>query len=43
MDLQQVLINAMERQSHRPRLKDVGIDIVANDTIDLIFRNDTEK
>jgi predicted regulator of Ras-like GTPase activity (Roadblock/LC7/MglB family) len=43
MDLQQVLQRAMERQIHRPRLKDVGIDIVANDTIDLIFRNDTEK
>jgi len=33
----------MERQSHRPRLKDTWLDIVANDTIDLIFRNDTEK
>ena len=43
MDLQQVLVNAMERQSHRPRLKDAGLDIVANDTIDLIFRNETEK
>jgi hypothetical protein len=43
MDLQQVLIKAMERQRGRPRLKDLGLDIVANDTIDLIFRNDTEK
>ena len=25
MDLQQVLVNAMERQSHRPRLKDAGL------------------
>ena len=43
MDLQQVLLSAMERQGNRPRLKDVELEIVANDTIDLIFRNETEK
>jgi hypothetical protein len=43
MDLQQVLAKAMERQTLRPRLKDVAQDIVAHDTIDLIFRNETEK
>jgi predicted regulator of Ras-like GTPase activity (Roadblock/LC7/MglB family) len=43
MDLQQVLLRAMERQGDHPRLKDVELEIVANDTIDLIFRNETEK
>ena len=43
MDLQQVLARTIERSRARPRLKDVGLDIVANDTIDLIFRDTTEK
>jgi predicted regulator of Ras-like GTPase activity (Roadblock/LC7/MglB family) len=43
MDLQQVLISAMERQGNHPRLRDVELEIVANDTIDLIFRTETEK
>src|SRR5687768_17028993 len=42
MDLQQVLISAMERQGNHPRLRDVELEIVANDTIDLIFRTETE-
>jgi len=43
VDLQQVLVKAMERQTLRPRLRDAGLEIVAHDTIDLIFRNETEK
>lgn len=43
MDLQQVLLHAMERQGNHPRLRDMELEIVANDTIDLIFRTETEK
>ncbi len=43
MDLQQVLARTVEKSKLRPRLKDVGLDIVANDTIDLIFRDTLEK
>ena len=43
MDLQQVLLRTVEKSKARPRLKDVGLDIVATDTIDLIFRDTLEK
>lgn len=43
MDLQQVLVRTVEKSKARPRLKDDGLDIVANDTIDLIFRDTLEK
>lgn len=43
MDLQQVLIRTVEKSKERPRLKDDGRDIVANDTIDLIFPDTLEK
>lgn len=43
VDLQQILHRTVERNKARPRLKDAGLDIIANDTIDLLFRDDSEK
>lgn len=43
VDLQHILIKTVEKNKLRPRLKDAGIQIVANDTIDLLFRDDSEK
>jgi predicted regulator of Ras-like GTPase activity (Roadblock/LC7/MglB family) len=43
VDLQQILLRTLEKNKLRPRLKDVGLQIVANDTIDLLFRDETEK
>jgi predicted regulator of Ras-like GTPase activity (Roadblock/LC7/MglB family) len=43
VDLSQILTRTVERNRARPRLKDVGLEIIANDTIDLIFRDESEK
>jgi predicted regulator of Ras-like GTPase activity (Roadblock/LC7/MglB family) len=43
VDLQQILHRTVERSKGRPRLKDAGLQIVANDTIDLLFRDESEK
>lgn len=43
VDLYQILLRTLEKNKLRPTLKDAGIQIVANDTIDLLFRDDTEK
>jgi predicted regulator of Ras-like GTPase activity (Roadblock/LC7/MglB family) len=43
VDLQQILHRTVERTKLRPKLKDSGLQIVANDTIDLLFRDVTEK
>lgn len=43
VDLNQVLVRTVERNKARPRLKDIGLQIVANDTIDLLFRDDSKK
>ncbi len=43
IDLNQVLQRTLERNRLRPKLKDFGVTIVANDTIDLLFRDDVEK
>jgi hypothetical protein len=43
VDLYQILLRSLEKNRQRPRLKDAGIQIVANDTIDLLFRDDSEK
>src|SRR4051812_5723300 len=43
VDLHQILLRTMEKNKARPRLKDAGISIVANDTIDLLFRDQSEK
>jgi predicted regulator of Ras-like GTPase activity (Roadblock/LC7/MglB family) len=43
VDLQQVLAKTMEKNRLRPRMKDLGFQIVANDTIDLLFRDDPSK
>jgi hypothetical protein len=43
VDLHQILKRTLEKNKARPRLRDAGIQIVAHDTIDLLFRNETEK
>lgn len=43
IELNYVLQRTLERSRLRPRLKDHGVEIVANDTIDLLFRDDVEK
>ena len=43
VDLYQILLRTLEKNKLRPTLKDAGIQIVANDTIDLLFRDDSEK
>ncbi len=43
VDLTQILDRTVQRNRNRPRLSDGGLRIVANDTIDLIFRDETEK
>ncbi|HEY8447834.1 MAG TPA: roadblock/LC7 domain-containing protein [Thermomicrobiales bacterium] len=43
LDLAQILARTVERSKNRPRMKDTGLMRVANDTIDLLFRDDTEK
>lgn len=43
IDLNHVLQRTLERNRAMPRLKDLGMQIVANDTIDLLFRDDVEK
>src|SRR5215218_4372430 len=43
VDLYQILLRTLEKNRLRPTLKDAGFQIVANDTIDLIFRDDSEK
>jgi predicted regulator of Ras-like GTPase activity (Roadblock/LC7/MglB family) len=43
VDLQQILHHTVERNKTRPKLKDAGLQIVANDTIDLLFRDESEK
>lgn len=42
IELNHVLQRTYERSRSRPRLKDIGVQIVANDTIDLLFRDDAE-
>lgn len=42
IELNHVLQRTYERSRSRPRLKDIGVKIVANDTIDLLFRDDAE-
>jgi predicted regulator of Ras-like GTPase activity (Roadblock/LC7/MglB family) len=43
VDLYQILLRTLEKNRARPKLKDAGFQIVANDTIDLLFRDDSEK
>ncbi|GIW04496.1 MAG: dynein regulation protein LC7 [Thermomicrobiales bacterium] len=43
VDLAQILARTVERSKNRPRLKDTGLMRVANDTIDLLFRDESEK
>jgi hypothetical protein len=43
VDLYQILLRTLEKNKARPKLKDAGFQIVANDTIDLLFRDDSEK
>ena len=43
VDLYQILLRTLEKNRLRPTLKDAGFQIVANDTIDLLFRDDSEK
>ncbi len=43
VDLGQILLRTVERSKSRPRLRDSSLQRVANDTIDLIFRDDSEK
>jgi predicted regulator of Ras-like GTPase activity (Roadblock/LC7/MglB family) len=43
IELNGVLERTLERNRLRPKLKDLGIQIVANDTIDLLFRDDVAK
>jgi predicted regulator of Ras-like GTPase activity (Roadblock/LC7/MglB family) len=42
IELNHVLQRTYERSRHHPRLRDIGVQIVANDTIDLLFRDDAE-
>jgi predicted regulator of Ras-like GTPase activity (Roadblock/LC7/MglB family) len=43
VDLAQILARTVERSRARPKLRDTGLMRIANDTIDLIFRDETEK
>ncbi|HEY7032032.1 MAG TPA: roadblock/LC7 domain-containing protein [Thermomicrobiales bacterium] len=43
VDLVQILARTVERSKARPKLRDAGLMRIANDTIDLIFRDDSEK
>jgi predicted regulator of Ras-like GTPase activity (Roadblock/LC7/MglB family) len=43
VDLAQILMRTVERSKLRPRLRDTGLMRIANDTIDLIFRDESEK
>src|SRR5215213_2619419 len=43
LDLSQILLRTVERSKSRPKLRDAGLLRVANDTIDLIFRDQSEK
>jgi predicted regulator of Ras-like GTPase activity (Roadblock/LC7/MglB family) len=43
VDLYQILLRTLEKNRLRSTLKDAGFQIVANDTIDLLFRDDSEK
>jgi predicted regulator of Ras-like GTPase activity (Roadblock/LC7/MglB family) len=43
VDLSQILARTVERSKARPKLRDVGLMRIANDTIDLIFRDESEK
>ncbi len=43
IELDGVLQRTLERNRLRPKLKDLGVRIVANDTIDLLFRDDVKK
>ncbi|HKG24488.1 MAG TPA: roadblock/LC7 domain-containing protein [Thermomicrobiales bacterium] len=43
LDLSQILLRTVERSKSRPKLRDAGLLRVANDTIDLIFRDESEK
>jgi hypothetical protein len=43
VDLAQILARTVERSRARPKLRDAGLMRIANDTIDLIFRDDSEK
>ena len=43
VELDRVLRRTLERNRRQPKLKDLDLQIVANDTIDLLFRNDADK
>ena len=43
IELNDVLQRTLARSRLLPRLKDYGVQIVANDTIDLLFRDDVDK
>jgi predicted regulator of Ras-like GTPase activity (Roadblock/LC7/MglB family) len=43
VDLGEILVRAIERSKSRPKFRDKRLLRVANDTIDLIFRDDGEK
>jgi predicted regulator of Ras-like GTPase activity (Roadblock/LC7/MglB family) len=43
IELNNVFERTLERNRLHPKLKDLGVQIVANDTIDLLFREDAEK
>jgi len=43
VDLAEVLIQAIAANRNRPRLLDAGLQRVAKDTIDLLFRDETPK
>jgi predicted regulator of Ras-like GTPase activity (Roadblock/LC7/MglB family) len=43
VDLAQILAHTVERSKARPKLRDAGLMRIANDTIDLIFRDESEK
>jgi predicted regulator of Ras-like GTPase activity (Roadblock/LC7/MglB family) len=43
VDLSQILAQTVQRSKSHPRLRDAGLMRVANDTIDLIFRDESEK
>ena len=43
LDLAQILAQTIERSKARPLRQSTGLLRIANDTIDLIFREDTEK
>jgi predicted regulator of Ras-like GTPase activity (Roadblock/LC7/MglB family) len=43
IELNSVFERTLERERLHPKLKDLGVEIVANDTIDLLFRDDVAK